>query len=254
MKEESINSGSRYKKAFIAAIIIVVISVLVVAVKLFLSISPANKAAKQITSSVESESSLQGWEDPGLNALWKDKFWIENQIALAKDDSMSLGINFEDSIMQLQFKGLALVESKILYAEPKNFLKDIDSKIYAKLFGLPSTITSGQANMKKRPFRRMKPPTEEYGEPVFQDSLFNDPILWDFTTSNNIRLVVHGFDAFNDTTKIIPSFKADVLKFRLEGNEDNSGFIPTLFIWMNDKDAKAIYRALPHEAQVIFRN
>lgn len=254
MKEESINSGSRYKKAFIATIIIVVISVLVVVVKLFLLTSPATNSAKQLISSVEPDKSLQGWDNPELRTLWKDKFWKESQIAVAKDDSMSLGVNFEDSIMHLQFKGLSLIECKILYREPEKFLTDIDSKVYAKLFGKPLTIDSGTANMQKKMFRRMKPPTTEYGEPVFQDSIFKDPIIWNFTTSNNLRFVINGFDAFNDTVKIIPSFKADMLKFRLQEDGNNSGYIPTLFIWMNDKDAKALYRALPHEAQVIFRN
>jgi hypothetical protein len=255
MEENSIKPKSSYRKAFIAAIIIVGISVLGVAVVLFLSTPIAKMAAKQLVSSVESDKSLEGWDNPGLKDLWKDKFWIQNQIALAKDDSMSLGVNFEDSTMQLLFKGLTLSKCKILYKEPGNFLKDINSKVYEKFFGNPVKIISGEANTQKKAFRRMKPPTTEDGEPTYLDSIMNDPIIWNFTTSNDIRFVIHGFDAHNDTAKIVPSFKSDILKFRLQKNkEDRSVYFPTLFIWMDDKDAKAIYRALPHEARVIFRN
>jgi hypothetical protein len=255
MKEESINSGFKYKKAIIAAVIIIVLAVLVVAGKLFITTSPSTNAAKKLTASIESEEPLKGWENKEVRTLWKEKFWKENLLAVAKDDSMSLGINLEDSIIQLQFKGLVLSECKIIYSEPKNFLQDIDSRVYAKLFGKPSNIVVDEANIQKKQFRRAKPPTEEGGDPIYLDSISYDPILWIFRDDNNLRFVVHGFDAYNDTMKIIPQFKADMLKFRMQNDKDKSVYYPTLFIWMDDTEAKAIYRALPHEKPLlIFRN
>lgn len=255
MKEESINSGSKYKKALIAGAIIVALAVLVVAAKLFISSSPSANAARQLIVSTDSLEPLQGWGNDEINALWKEKFWKENLLTVAKDDSMSLGINLEDSIIQLQFKGLVLSECKIFYSEPKKFLQNIDSRVYKKLFGKPSTIISYEANTQKKQYRRAKPPTEEYGDLIFLDSISNASMVWNFTSDSKLRVVVHGFDAYNDSIKITPQFKADMLKFRMQNDKNQSEYLPTLYIWMDDTEAKAIYRALPHEkALLIFRN
>jgi hypothetical protein len=118
------------------------------------------------------------------------------------------------------------------------------------------TIVSSEANIEKNPFRKAKPPTEEDGDLIFLDSVITEPIVWRFTTSNDIRFIIHGFDAYNDSVKIIPSFKKDMLNYRRSSNGTLIGqeYIPTLFIWMNDKDVKTIYRDLPLKGLIIFRN
>lgn len=253
MKLKHFISENPIGKAVLFGLGFMSLAVILLIIELLFSYTAVNRAVDQIkTDSTSNSPQIINWEVADIQHLWKEKFWIENQIAMARDDSMSLGINIKDSLIQLQFKGLPLIKSKIVHAFPKEFLSDLDAKAYFDFFGHPMVIVTSQANIVKRPFKRMKVNSEGNTQAVDSAVLLRKPFAWSFVTDNNLRFVIYG----SDSAGLVPSFRRDVLKFRIA--EKTKGlfgdYTPTLFIWVNDKEAEAIYRALPHKTTLIIRN
>lgn len=237
---------------FLILLVVVMISILIV------SLIKTRQTAKSIIASEEVYSvPALDWSNEEIRTAYKEKLWLENQLSLTKEDSLSLGINLKDSIIQIQIKGLPLIRSKISYMKPDAFLSDIDATIYSKLFGHPTTFVNGKANLIKRPIRRMKVVSGSTAEPISSDSIKSGRFYWEFVSDNKIRIVINGCDYIEDSIVQKPSLIGDMLRFRLKRKSkgiDFKGYYPTLFLWINDSDAKAIYRALPEKTKLIIRN
>lgn len=237
---------------------VLIVVIVVVIVELALSLSDAKQSANQILNLQEKQNSPSlNWENAEIREIFKHKLWLETQLELSKEDSMSLGINLSDSIVQIQMKGLPLIQSKILYMRPENFLSEINAASYASIFGQPVSILNGTSNLSKKPIRKMKVIEGSDAEPVKSDSIVTKRFYWEFVADNNLRIVINGCETSPDSTLIVPSFTADMIKFRLKGKSqdlNNQNYHPVLFIWMNDKEAKAIYRALPENTKLAIRN
>lgn len=75
-------------------------------------------------------------------------------------------------------------------------------------------------------------------------------------SSNCLQIVINGVLPGPDSTLNVQKNK-DVIAYRFKHAFDNpfaKNYSPVLFLWLNDTDAKAIYRALPEKAKFIFRN
>jgi len=228
--------------------------ILVLFVDLLVSLSFSRNAAKHILQ-IESTQTIPqiDWTNPDNINLFKQKLWLENQITLSEEDSMSMGINLKDSILQVQIKGLPLMQSKILFTHPSKFLSELDASNYQKLFGQPTNIISDKSNYEKRPIRKMKATEGSDAVLLITDTLIIKRFYWEFVADNNIRIVINGWEKAADSVYHQPSFAWDIFKFRIKSkSKDASGlkFHPTLFLWMDDKEAKAIYRALPKNTKL----
>ena len=255
MKLKQFLSESPYKSTIIFGMALMVFTFMLLIANVIFSFFAVNRALNIVKSTtIENREVFHNWENEEQQNLWKEKFWIENQIRVSKEDSMSLGINFKDSTIQLQFKGLPLIKSRIARTWPEHFLSSLSAENYSKIFGRLLTIDNANANISKRPFRKMIVTAEGNTQAV--DTLTYKPkaFSWSFVTNNNIRIVIKGYGT--DSLEVVPSFRYDVLKFRIAEKTISpfTDFTPTLFIWINDKEAEAIYRALPKNASVIVRN
>ncbi len=213
-------------------------------------------AAGQFTEGISLEMIPEGWSLQEQRDLWTEKFWIVNQLAISKLDSMSLGICFSDSSFQLIFKGLPLIKAPIRQVWPQHMLADMDPRIYAKLFSVPAIMVSDTANLPKKVFRKVRVNTEGEAVPVDSAGVVEGCLSWTFVTNNHLRFVVTGYGC--DSLDGEPSVKTDLLAYRIHAIWGDLFFretyMPTIFIWLNDADAKAIYKALPRHAAVIVRN
>ncbi|MDP2722856.1 MAG: hypothetical protein Q8O72_08870 [Bacteroidales bacterium] len=246
---------SPYKRPIIIGLIVLALVLVLLIADLIFSVTSVNRMVNLIQSdTTENRLEVKNWDSPTQNTLLKDKYWIENQIAVSRDDSMSLGINMDDSTIQLQFKGLALIKSRIAHSYPEKFLSVLDAENYSIFFGNPLIIKQSMANIAKRPFRKVKVNADGITQAVDSVTHNKSPFSWSFVTNNNIRIVINGFGS--DSLDTEPSYRQDVFYFRLAEKTRHlfGPYTPTLFIWMNDKEAEAIYRALPKNARVIVRN
>lgn len=245
------------KPAFWAGIILIIV-LIVLLVELIFSIRHAKQTAEMILTPEEKQVvPTLDWTNSEIRTLIKEKLWLETQLALSKEDSMSLGINLRDSILQVQMKGLPLIQSKILYIRPEGYLSEIDAPYYSKLFGKPVDILNGISNLTKKPIRKMKVIEGSEAIPVKSDSVITKRFYWEFITDNNLRIVINGCEPTSDTIFKKPPFTTDMVKFRLRSKSkdlNEQKYYPVLFLWMSDKEAKAIYRALPAKTKLAIRN
>ncbi|MBN1652075.1 MAG: hypothetical protein JW857_12150 [Bacteroidales bacterium] len=205
----------------------------------------------------ESQYSNINWSESELAALTKEKLWLENQLLLAKDDSMSFGINLKDSLVQVQFKGVPLIQAKINYIRPANFLSKANAHFYTTLFAKPFQVLDEQVNFAKKPIKRMKVIAGADAVALTKESVKEKLFYWEFVTDNKLRIVLYGNNSIQDSIAEAPSFTKERLKFELKRKSDNpknQNYHPTLFLWINDKEAKAIYRSLPKYPKIIFLN
>lgn len=249
MKLIKIIDRSPFRKPLITGFILIGIAILFSVAGLIYSFYSAKQAALSLELSQKKNKVVPAyWQNQETQKLWKEKLWIANRLLVSKEDSMTLSINLEDSIVLLQFKGLTLVKTKIGFKFPKKFLPDINSVTYTKLFGNPGTIISERANIVKKPFHKVNA-SKASDTTAFLKKVRPKRFSWSFITDNKIHIVIHGYDSLE--MKIHPG--KDILKFRIKSEIKNplAPYTPTLFIWINNKDATDIYRALPVRAKVI---
>lgn len=238
-------------------LIILIIVIIFLVAEAIVSFVGASKLANKLAEAEQgSEITNPEWNFQENRDLFKTKLWLENQIELAKEDSMSMGIDLIDSVVQVQIKGLPLMQSKVLFIRHKNFLSDIDAEYYSKLFAKSAKLVNEKSNFAKKPLRKMKVVEGADAELLTTDTLKHQRFYWEFVADNNIRIVINGCEKASDSLIQQPSFRMDMLKFRLKAkSKDASGlrFHPTLFLWLDDKEAKAIYRALPNNNKIAIR-
>lgn len=227
-------------------------------VRLYLSVDLAGESAKRLNlNHAIAENVTSGWDDMEVRNLNKEIIWLEQQVLLSKSDSFSIGINLQDSIVQVQLKGAVLLQSKILKQKRNHFLDEINQNTYLNIFGHASLIEAEVANLPKKPIKKvMAPGSDSIKTEVESDTIKVERLNWQFHTSNNINVVINGVQLSNDSVINVPE-RRDILKYQMY--ETLHGIIPrdyspTLFLWLNDIEAKTIYRALPANAKVIFRN
>lgn len=251
MKLKQLSNRPTFKIPVIIGFILIGIAIILSVLSLTLSFSNAKNSALTLKSLQIKDRIIPTRYSSEMLGFWKEKLWLENQLLVSKEDSMNLSIDLQDSLVQLRFKGLTLVKSKISLILPRNFLQNVDVNSYGKLFGSPSTIVSGYSNIAKKPYHRVN--IANAGDTTaFLKKVKPRMFSWSFTTDHKIRVVIHGYDSLE--TNLHP--RRDLLKFRLKNliTKPSDSYTPTLFIWINNKEAIDIYRALPEKAKVIFIN
>lgn len=248
---------SPHKKALTISVLAVAATFVFLFFLLIYTLIRTNIETNKFLSSLNQEGeTLIGWENTEYQNLWKDKFWVENQIALFKNDSMSLGIHMHDSVFQLQFKGLPLIKSKIIAYYPEKMMTKIQPQIYESLFNQPWTILAQKANKQKKPFRKMTVNEDGTSSTTEESDSQEQDIEWSFITDNHFRFVIFGHQVDSIETK--PNYKWDMFKYnlgsKLKEEESDRKYYPTYFLWLNNNDALSIYRALPENAKVVVRN
>jgi hypothetical protein len=246
----------KYKAGFIITIFVLVI---LSAITIF-RFANAEKAVKLAISEktinfAETDVNDAGWNIPEIEQKKKEIHWMEQQLLLAKTDSLNLGINLTDSTVLVQLKGTVLLQANILKQFPENF---IESPTYAAYldFTAISKIVQEQSTSVKRPVKRVKAPKNESEvQKVEHDTVPEAPIIWQFVLNNNIEVIITGVGLGQDSL-LNMNFKNDILKYNIERLKANwlpKTYMPTLYIWLEDKDAKAIYRAIPGNGRVVFK-
>ena len=89
------------------------------------------------------------------------------------------------------------------------------------------------------------------------DTLKENILYWRFITNHGIEVIINGIQQNQDSTHLKIPLAKDLISFRI-----GDGFYKPfhkmetapLFLWLDDQDAKAVYRALPQNAKVIFRD
>lgn len=246
----------KYKVGFIATIAVLVI-LSGIAILRFIKAEEAVKLAisEKTLNFAETDVNDAGWNIPEIKQKKKQLHWVEQQLLLAKSDSLNLGIDLTDSTVQVLLKGTVLLQANILKQYPEHFIESPNYAAYLDFTAI-SKIVQEQSTSIKRPVKRVKAPKNESEvQKVEHDTVPEAPIIWQFVLNNNIEVVITGV-GFGQDSLLNMNFKNDILKYNIEKIKTNwlpKTYMPTLYIWLDDKDAKAIYRAIPGNGRVVFK-
>jgi hypothetical protein len=246
----------KYKAGLILAISVLVILSVFTIVR-FIKAENAVKLAisEKTLNFAETDVNDAGWNIPEIEQKKKQLHWVEQQLLLAKSDSLSLGIDLTDSTVQVLLKGTVLLQSDILKQFPEHFIESPNYAAYLDFTDI-SKIVQEQSTSIKRPIKRVKAPKNESEvQKVEHDTVPEAPIIWQFVLNNNSEVVITGVGLGQDSL-LNMNFKNDILKYNIERLKTNwlpKTYMPTLYIWLDDKDAKAIYRAIPGNGRVVFK-
>lgn len=218
----------------------------------------SGKYSTEIHSQLDSAKIItDNWTNSDIKILQKQQLWLEQQLQLAKSDSFSLGINLSDSLVQVHLKGTVLFQAKLLAQKPARYISNINKQLYLNIFGTPASIDSSVSSIPKRALIKViAPPIGTEKETIKTDLTKPEAINWVFKSSSGLVIVINGVLLEPDSTMNIKK-GSDIFKYRLKHAFDNpfaKKYAPVLYLWLNDTDAKAIYRALPEKAKFIIRN
>lgn len=242
------------------AVIISIYGVLLVLfiVNMTFAIVQSGQYSTQLQSQTDSTKTINdNWANCEIKTLQKQQLWLEQQLQLSKSDSFSLGINLHDSLVQVHLKGTILFQAKILAQKPASYISGMNKQLYLKLFGTPASIDFCDANIPKRALIKViAPPIGTEKEAIKTNSTKPEAINWVIRSSNGLLIVINGVVPEPDSTMNIKK-GSDIFTHRIKHAFDNpftKRYTPMLYLWLNDTDAKAIYRALPEKAKFIIRN
>src|SRR5665647_1528863 len=99
----------KYKAGFIITIVIFLLLLAFTITRYVMAINQVERAVKEKLANIpEEEINSAGWNIPEIHEKKKEVHWLERHLQLAKSDSLNLGINLSDSIVQVQLRGTVL--------------------------------------------------------------------------------------------------------------------------------------------------
>lgn len=246
----------KYKVGFIITIVVFVVLSAITTARLILAQKAVKLAVDEKTATFnETDINDLGWNIIEIQEKKKEVHWLDQQLLLAKSDSLNLGINLSDSIVQVQLKGTALLQANILKQYPVHFMESPNYAAYLDFTAI-SRIIDEQSTIPKKPIKKVKAPKNESEVvEVKHDTIQIPPLVWRFTLDNKIEVVITGVGHNPDSTLNL-QFNKDIINYsfdKLNKNLIPKNFLPTFYIWLDDKDAKAIYRAIPEGGKVVFK-
>jgi len=201
--------------------------------------------------------SLEEWQ------LLKDKTFLEARIALAGDDSIAMTLDFRDSLVRLETKGVVLRQIQFSDMEVTRFFRGLKPKAYTALFSRPFTITEIEGSIVKEPIKVKKAPrdsTEAAQNIAKVDTGKVEFVEWHLQLDSTFVV------SFVQSERSFGKIDWPTLRYRLrrhyqallETHRDLIRFrIPvyhpevTLFLPANE--AKSFYRALPPHGKVALK-
>jgi len=247
-------------KKYIVGFIITIVVIVALSAFTIVRFIKANEAVKlaineKTLNFSEENVNDAGWNIDEIQLKKKDLHWMEQQLTLAKSDSLNLGINLADSTVQVQLKGTVLLHADILKQMPTHFIEAPNYAAYLDFTDI-SRIVQEQSTSVKRPVKRVQAPKNENEvKEVKHDTIPEPPIIWQFVLDNKIEIIITGVGTGPDSL-LIENYDKDFLIYSIEKAKNNwlpKSYMPTLYLWLNDNDAKAIYRAIPEKGKVFFK-
>ena len=246
----------KHKRGIFAVVLFFLILLVFLIIRLVFSVQASQKSAEFFLNFSEKQNEMPLYQEGEARDLAEEIFWLEQKLELAKSDSICLIVDLSDSLVQIHLKGMDLFHSKILKKYPKKVLNSVNQAVYQQLAKF-TEIKSEVANVPKKPIKKVKAPKNGIPKAETEkNSIPNPDLIWHFVTGENIRIVITGVKMNSDSAFVINPRK-DLMKYKTQEFLSEiipSDYSPTVYLWLNDTDAKAIYRAVPEKGKILFRN
>jgi hypothetical protein len=195
--------------------------------------------------------------------LLRDKSFLEARIVMAGNDSIGLTIDFPDSLVRLENKGVILREIRFSEAEISRFFRSFRPRPYAAVFSRPFTISEIEGSIVKEPIQVKKAPrdsTEAAQNVTKIDTSGVEFVEWHLQLDSSIVV------SFVQSEGELGSVDWPTIKYRirrhyktlLETNRALLGFRlpeykPEVTLFIPAGEAKSFYRALPPTGEVALK-
>ncbi len=195
--------------------------------------------------------------------LIREKAFLNAKIALAGNDSICMTINLEDSLVQIETKGVILRQIKFENAEISRFFRSFRPLSYSAAFSKPFNITEIEGTIVKEPIVVKKAPrdTIEAARNITEvDTTKTEFVEW------HLQLDSAFIISFVQLDRSLGNIDWPALKYRLRQhyktfistNRDllcfrKPTYYPEITIFIPEKEAKSFYRALPSNGQVTLK-
>jgi len=183
--------------------------------------------------------------------LMKEKSFLTARINLAGNDSIGMTINLEDSLVQLETKGVVLRQIRIGKSETSRFFRSFKPEAYVRVFSKPFTITEIEGSIVKEPIVVKKAPrdtTEAASNTTPIDTGKVEFVEWHLRLDSTF--VVSFVQSDQGTGSFDwPTIKYNRKLFRLKTPD----YSPEITIFLPGKDAKSFFRALPPRGMVALK-
>ncbi len=188
---------------------------------------------------------------------------LSNKLKMAKDDSIALIIDLQDSLVKLTFKGIDLFTSKITGIKKNAGLRKLPFYLLDSLFSGPFLIEYEYSSIEKFPIVVKKAPKDTIEaeqtsrapqlpkqSDVFYSFVVNERCLIEIVQSEEDLIGVRS-DAKKYRKQKERFLKTKNLKSVYTSN--SSPYIYQLTVKIPREDARSIYRALPVKPAVLIR-
>lgn len=195
--------------------------------------------------------------------LLRDKSFLEARIALAGNDSIGLTIDFPDSLVRLENKGVILREIRFSEAEISRFFRSFRPQPYAAFFSRPFTISEIEGSIVKEPIQVKKAPrdsTEAAQNVAKVDTSAVEFVEWHLQLDSSIVV------SFVQAEGELGSVDWPTIKYRIRRHyktllETNRALLsfrlpeykPEITLFIPAGEAKSFYRALPPNGEVALK-
>ncbi len=192
--------------------------------------------------------------------LLHEKSFLTARLAMAGSDSIGLTVNLRDSIIQLELKGVVLRQLKFEKAEIPTFFQAINPDSYLQRFSKPFIVDAIEGAIVKEPVTVKKVPKDSIeaalgnNEPLQSSDEF---VEWHVLLNNTFVIsIVQSDEAFTATNGLLAyrlgRFRNHFAKFNRQLLHRQLPEVhPEITIYIPAGDAKAFFRALPPNGQVV---
>lgn len=193
--------------------------------------------------------------------LIRQKSLLNARVKMSDSDSIGMTINFGDSLVQLEMKGVVLRQTKFDEAEISRFFRSIHPAAYEKFFSNPFSITEIEGSIVKEPITVKKAPKDSLEAAqnitVTDTSRVKEFIEWHFQLDSTfIVSFVQSDRQFGKTdwstiqyrlrrhSKKLKEINQALLSFRMPA------YYPEITVFIPKNEAKSFFRALPQSGLV----
>lgn len=221
---------------------------------------PVNEQRQFISDTLKTKNTdIPGEQRPFyidlLNKEQKLSF-LQNRLELARQDSIYLVLNLQDSLLDIEIKGLPVQRCRLLSVDASNRLKVAPHEDIQAWLGKPFTLKKEFATIPKVPMlivdapkdtneaaKLPKKPMEPEKTAVFFTLMFDRNLVLFVEQAEAVvpeeEMLVAGYRQVNDSL-----FKRSVIEKVIQPMPSD---LPIFIkVKMNEGDARSIYRSIPH--------
>lgn len=210
-------------------------------------------------------------DDPVLNREFGRTFhktaWLNARLTMTEDDSLGLSVNLPDSLVTIEFKGIALGTFRIVKASQSRYFNHLNEESINYFFSTPLTPDSTITNTERVLIHKKKAPRDTAELRIFTEQEAKNKakaeeadVAFDYIFENGIILSFRGghitdkgFESntggFDFSQRLVRSKLFAKHCFALQ----TPVFQPYIKVYLANSEAKAILRALPHTPKIAVR-